>query len=505
VSYFHYDRLSAIDAGMLRMEDANTHMHIGAVALFEAGPVSTPEGRLRIDRIRSAIDAATQRTPRFRQKLAWIPLLDHPVWVDDERFNLDYHIRHTALPPPGSIRSLKRLTGRLMSQKLDRSKPMWELWVVEGVEQDRFALVIKAHHCMVDGVGGVELLSSILSPDPESRPEPPGAWIPRPAPSGARLLAEEVGRRASLPLSLAGAGWQAASAPRESLESLGRGASALRESLTSGGGTVSATPLDDENGPYRRVDWLRVDIAPALEVKKKAGATLNDVVLACAAGAFGRFLQKRGLQIEDLSFRASIPVNLREGGERAEGNRISTLFAPLPIAEPDPMRRLAQVVETMTELKRSPSKGGWGALSELSDRAFPGLMGDMLRLMSRGPRLMNVYISNVPGPRVPVYLLGARMLEIFPVAPVVHSLAVALFSYDQGVHWGFDGDWDKFPDLHEMVEATEHEWQRLHRAAQERPPEVGRARKKDGAKKKPGAKKRAKKSRPADGPVPGPV
>ena len=264
MSYFHYDRLTALDAGMLRLEDANNHMHVGAVALFEAGPLSTPEGELRIHLIRSAMESAIQHTPRFRQKLAYIPMLEHPVWLDDARFNLDYHVRHTALPRPGSIRLLKRLTGRLMSQKLDRSKPLWELWVVEGVEEDRFALVVKAHHCMVDGVAGVELLSAILSPDPEARPEPAGRWMPRPAPSGPRLLADELRHRASLPLSLVGAGWRAMAEPRESLDALRHGVSALRESLTAGRGEVSPTPLDDENGPYRRVDWLRLDIAPAL-------------------------------------------------------------------------------------------------------------------------------------------------------------------------------------------------------------------------------------------------
>lgn len=502
MSYFHYDRLTALDAGMLRMEDANNHMHVGAVALFEAGPLSTPEGELRIDLIRSAMESAIQHTPRFRQKLAYIPMLEHPVWVDDARFNLDYHVRHTALPKPGSIRLLKRLTGRLMSQKLDRSKPLWELWVVEGVEEDRFALVVKAHHCMVDGVAGVELLSAILSPDPEARSEPAGRWMPRPAPSGTRLLADELRHRASLPLSLVGAGWRAMAEPRESLDALRHGASALRESLTAGRGEVSPTPLDDENGPYRRVDWLRLDIAPALAVKKALGGTLNDVVLACAAGAFGRFLRQRGLRIEDLEFRASIPVNIRRRGEKGElGNRVSTLFAPLPIAEPDPRRRLARVIETTTELKRSPGMGGWGALGELSDRAFPGLMGSFLRLMSSRLKLINVYISNIPGPRVPVYFHGARMLEIHPVAPVVHTLAVALLSYDQGMHWGFDADWDKFPDLHEMVEATEHEWLRLHQAVLERPPEVSRPPPKRG-KRTPGSRGPAKRAAtPGDAPA----
>ncbi|MCP4036795.1 MAG: wax ester/triacylglycerol synthase family O-acyltransferase [bacterium] len=470
MEFVHFERLSGVDSAMLALEDENTHMHVGAVAIFDAAPLTGADGDFDIDRVREAIDAGTAQIPRFRQRLSRIPLFDRPIWVDDRQFNLIYHVRHTAMPHPGSIRKVKRLTGRVMSQKLDAHKPLWEVWVVEGLEDDRFALILKVHHCMVDGVGGIDLLTRILSPDPEAVAPKAARWIPRSAPSGREMLSDEIGHRLSLPLSLASAGWRALTKPRKSLAALREGASSLRDSLSFAGASASATPLDEETGPYRRVDWLQLDLSAALQARRAFGGTLNDLILACAAGALGRFLRQRGLHVEDLDFRASIPVNIRRDDERGElGNHISSLFAPLPIEEEDPVKRLERVIEITRELKTSVGDGGWGALDELSDRLFPSLMGELMKLMGTRLRPVNVYISNIPGPRVPVYLLGARMLEIYPVAPVVHVLAIALFSYDKGLYWGFNADWDRFPDLHDLIAFTEQEFELLLKAAPETP------------------------------------
>src|SRR4030095_4457004 len=205
MSYTYHDRLSSTDLAMLMLDDGNAPMQVGAVALFEAAPLQTPEGNLDFARIRAAVEGTLPATPRFRQKLIKVPYLGHPVWVDDSSFNLDYHVRHTALPAPGDIRQLKRLAGRLMSQRMDASKPLWELWVVEGVEDGRFALAVKAHHCMVDGVGGIDLLVRLMRPDPDPTIEPSRHWIPRPAPKPGRLLRDEIWLRASLPLRMLGA------------------------------------------------------------------------------------------------------------------------------------------------------------------------------------------------------------------------------------------------------------------------------------------------------------
>ncbi len=468
MGYAHYDRLSMQDWLMLALEDENTHMHVGAVAIFDAKPLTNEEGTFDIERIRETIDAATVLIPRFRQRLAQVPFFGRPVWVDDRQFNLFYHVRHTALPPPGTVRRVKRLVGRVMSQKLDTHKPLWEVWVVEGIEGGRFALILKAHHCMVDGVGGVELLTQILSPDPNDAGPDGTEWIPRDVPSDRTLLMDELGYRFSGARTLAHAGWQAATNPFDSLASLRDGGSSMFESLTSGGFGATPSPIDEATGPYRRVDWLHLDIQGALQIKRAFEGTLNDVVLASAAGAFGRFLRQRGVRIQDLDFRTSIPMNLRGKDDSSSiGNHISTLFASLPIDEEDPVKRIKKVIEITRELKESAAEreeGGW--FEEFSDRVFPNLMAAGARMVRDGAiRLVNVYISNVPGPRVPVYLQGAQLLEIYPVAPVVRMMAVALFSYDKGLYWGFNADWDLFPDLHDLVEFTELEFERLLKAS----------------------------------------
>ncbi len=474
-TYQHFDRLSGTDAVMLALDDENTHMHVGAVAFFDAGPLTNADGDFQIDRVRETIDAATVHIPRFRQKLAHIPLFDRPVWIDDRQFNLFYHVRHTALPHPGTLRKVKRLSGRVMSQKLDTHKPLWEVWVVEGLEDNRFALIIKAHHCMVDGVGGVELLTQILSPDPEATAPKMTEWIPRDVPSDLTLLRDEVGRRLTAPWSLATAGWRALTSPMESFGALRDGSSSLLETLSSIGTGSSPTPIDEATGPYRRVDWLHLDIEGALQIKRAFGGTLNDVVLASAAGAFGRFLRQRGVDTSALDFRTSIPMNVRNKSEETEiGNHITTLFASLPIDEDDPVKRIEQVIETTREIKRSAEERGVsdeeGVVGEFTDRLFPSLLAEAAKLVRDRLQLVNVYVSNVPGPRVPVYLLGSKMLEIYPVAPVVHMIAVALFTYDKGLHWGFNADWDLFPDLHALIEFTEEEFETLLKAAAAKSP-----------------------------------
>jgi len=468
MSYAHHDRLNATDRAMLMLDDVNTPMQVGAVALFEAAPLQTAEGGLDFARIRAAVEATLPATPRFRQKLMEVPYLGHPVWVDDSSFNLDYHVRHTALPGPGSIRQLKRLAGRLMSQRMDRSKPLWEFWVVEGVEDGRFALAVKAHHCMVDGVGGIDLLVRLMRPDPDRTIEPPRRWIPRPAPTPGRLLRDEIRLRASLPLRVLGGSRRALAEPRRLLSGLREGVEGLRAfAAAASQPDASATPLEAEVGPHRRVDWTRVDFEAAREVKGVLGGTVNDVVLACVAGAVGTFLAQRGLSPKDLDFRAAVPVNVRRRDQTgALGNHVSTLMTPLPVGEPDPRRRLARVIETTRELKRNSRLGGWGALTELTDHVFPSLLGHLVRAMSYR-RPVNLYVSNIPGPRVPVYLIGSRMLEIFPVAPIAlgGAISVALFSYAGGLCFGFNSDWDKFPDLHDLVLATDREFETLRKAA----------------------------------------
>ncbi len=467
MAYYHYDRLSALDAMFLEIEDPNVHMHVAAVAIFETGPLAGPEGALSFARIEGMIESALGVSPRFKQKLTRVPLTGDPVWVDDTRFNFAYHVRRTSLPSPGSMRTLKRLAGRILSQKLDRSKPLWEMWVVEGVEDDKFAIIAKAHHCMVDGISGFDLFTGMLRLDTDATVESIPEWRPRPAPNSAQLFFEEGRRRASLPLSLISSAPDLVRRPGELVDDARETLAGLRETISAGLEPTMSTPLNHEIGPYRRFDWTRTEIAAVKEVRSQLGGTLNDVVLATAAGAIGRFLRRRGLRTDDGVFRAQIPVSVRTDSERGQaGNRVVMLMADLPIDERDPCERLRRVTETTQKLKRSRQRSGVEFLERFSDRAASSIW-QLFARFATWQRAFNVVITNVPGPQRPVYLLGARMLGIHPLVPLAfnQALGIALFSYDGALFWGINSDWDAMPDVHDLVEFIDQEFEALHKAA----------------------------------------
>ncbi len=468
MAYSHYQRLTALDESFLRFEeqDPAIHMHVGAVALFDPGPLATDDGGIDIDHLRRGVEASLGESPRFRQKLARVPVAESPVWVDDERFNLHYHVRHTSLPRPGSLRQLKRLAGRILSQRLDRSKALWEFWFVEGLADGRFALIAKAHHCLVDGISGFDLLARMMRPDPDPTIEPPPRWFPRPVPPGTRLLVDEVTRRVGLPLDVAGAGLRALTAPRESLGRLWDASGALGEALTANASPVSRTPLNAEIGPYRRFDWTRFELDAVKEVKRRLGGTVNDVVLACVTGAVGRFLSRRGERLAELTIRAMVPVSVRRSDERSsEGNRVVSLVAPLPVAEPNPIQRLEQIVQTTARLKGSRQARGVEIFEEITDRIHPAIFTAVASRAAR--QAYNLVVTNVPGPQTPWWLLGAKMLEIYPMVPLFEcqGLGTALFSYDGSLCWGFSADWDALPDLHDFAGFADEEFEALRKAA----------------------------------------
>lgn len=469
MAYTHYERLTALDTSFLQYEDADpaVHMHVGAVALFEPGPLATQDGGVDIERIRRGVEASLAQSPRFRQKLATIPLLESPVWIDDPRFNLQYHVRHTALPRPGSIRQLKRLAGRIMSQRLDRSKPLWEFFFVEGLEDGRFALISKAHHCLVDGISGFDLLARIMRIDPDPSIAPHHPWMPRPAPGPRQLLADELARRAALPLRVAGAGLRAVAAPQQALGRLADASGALWEALTANLKGASPTPLNVEIGPYRRFDWTAMDLEAVKEVKNQLGGTVNDVVLCCVAGAIGRLLLERGERVSKLVFRAMVPVSVRMPSERGEeGNRVVSLMAELPIAERNPRRRLSRVVEATRRLKDSRQARGVELFEEIADQTFQSLFIGLARRAAE-QNTFNLVVTNVPGPQATAYFLGAQMKEIYPLVPLFVNMAlgIALFSYDGKLCWGFNADWDALPDLHDVVDWVAAEFEALRKVA----------------------------------------
>jgi WS/DGAT/MGAT family acyltransferase len=463
----HYNRLSALDASFLAIEDANSHMHIGSVGLYDAAPLTRPEGGLDIARIETFLEGQMYRKERFRQKLALVPRVDHPVWVDDETFNIHYHVRHTALPAPGDLRTLKRLVGRVMSQQLDRGKPLWELWFVEGVEGGRFAIISKVHHCLADGIAGTDLITSLLTTSPDDVLEPGPQWLPRPAPSQARMLVDEIARRATLPLDLARAGVRALSEPAAVLETLRETAGGLSQAATASFGSASPTPLNEPIGPHRRFDWAAIDFAKAKDIRKRLDAKVNDVVLAVVTGAVRDFLTNRGVPIEGLDFRVMVPVSVRSEAEQGQaGNRVSSLVVPLPLDEPDPVARLRRVAETTRSLKASGQSLGMQAISELME--FSGTLAERLAHAARDSHAVNLVVTNVPGPPIPIYFMGTKLLEAYPLVPLAGSqaLGIALFSYAGGLYWGFNADWDRVPDLHDFALAIGEHFARLEKAVE---------------------------------------
>jgi diacylglycerol O-acyltransferase len=465
VPYTHYDRLTALDTVFLDIESPNVHMHVGSVGIFDAGPLAV-DGGLDFERICAIVDADLRRAPRFRQKLARVPVTGHPVWVDDEHFNVLYHVRHTSLPLPGDERTLKRLVGRIMSEKLDRSKPMWELWFVEGLEGGRFACISKVHHCLIDGISGVDLLAAFMGADEDHRPQAGETrWIPRPRPGPLALLGDEIRRRTTRPLRALGGAARSLDRPRERFDSASRSVRGFLESFSNTLTPASETPFNVPIGPHRRFDWTRFDIGVLREVKKNLGGTLNDVVLACVAGAVRTYLADHDVGIEEIDFRTFVPVSTRKASERGKlGNRVSLLVAHLPVDERDPRRRLEKIVEETRKLKSSDQVKGTSALEEISDWTTTGLLSQFSRLAA-ARRSYNVVVTNVPGPQMPVFMNGARLLESYPLVPLFdnQALGIALFSYDGVLHWGFNADWDAIPDLHEFVLLIEREFETLRK------------------------------------------
>jgi WS/DGAT/MGAT family acyltransferase len=464
MSYVHYERLSALDATFLAIETPAVHMHVGAVHIFQGAPFRAADGSLDFERIHALSEPALRRSGRFRQRLESIPVFGHPVWVDDPQFNLNYHLRHTSLPQPGDARQLKRLAGRIFSQKLDRHRPLWEMWIVEGLEDGRFAVITKIHHCMIDGIASADLMAGFMQGSPhDALPTASGRWVPRPPPTGAQLFREELRRRASLPGKAISAGLSVLREPLRTLSRAEGAVEAVGEALTHALGSASATPINDPVGPYRRFDWTRMDLSAVKQVKTRLGGTVNDVVLAIVSGAMREFLGRRSVSTEGLDFRAMLPVNVRTEDQRGKlGNRVAFLMARLPLHEKDPQARLQAVIETTHELKASSTVAGGELLEEISDWTTGALFAGLSQITAL-TRSYNMVVTNIPGPQFPVYLAGTTMDEIYPLVPLFSNqgLGIAIFSYNGGLFWGFNADWDAVPDLHDLVSLVDQEFEAL--------------------------------------------
>lgn len=464
----YYERLSALDASFLGIEDVASHMHVAATLIFDARPVRAAHGGIDMERIRAYIGSRLHLIPRYRQRIAWVPLERHPVWIDDERFNLFYHVRHSALPRPGEERQLKRLCGRIMSQKLDPTKPLWEIWVVEGLADDRFALIAKAHHAMVDGVSGMDLLTVLLSPAAFSEFEAGPTWAPRAAPRPVDLVLGEAWRRAARLGTVARTLARGVREPWTAVRDAREAIAGVVEALGMSGSTASPTPLNAEIGPYRRFDWARFDLATVKRVKERLGGTINDVVLATVAGAARRFLERRGVTVGQLDFRAMVPVSVRSTAEHGTlGNRVANFIAPLPVDERDPLTRYRKVVQATRQQKDSRIIHGTELIEEFGNWTSTAVLTQLMRMAAQW-RPFNVVVTNVPGPQIPLYLLEAPLLETYPMVPLFSNqgLGFALFSYAGSLFWGLNADWDAMPDLHDVATALHDELEALRRAAE---------------------------------------
>lgn len=443
----HKDRLSSIDASFLHQEQRSSHMHVGAVLLFEGPPPSYGD-------LLAHVESRLRLVPRYRQKLA-VPRLEmgRPFWIDDPRFNLEYHVRHTALPAPGSMEQLRRLAGRVHSQRLDRSKPLWELWLVQGLEQNRFALLSKTHHALVDGVSGVDIATVLFDLSPVPNPEEPGEeWTPSPEPSQAELVAEGVKGLVRTPLRLARRAAGAATDPGRAVARAREAAEGVGEIVWAELNPAPEVPLNVPIGPHRRIAWLHSRLDDFKAVKDRLGGTVNDAVLTVVSGALARWLRTRGVRTEGLELRALVPVSIRAEHEQGQlGNRIAVMRGPLPVYAKDPVERLRIVRESMQGLKESKQALGAEVIAGLTDFAPPTLLAQASRV-NFSTRLFNLIVTNVPGPQFPLYLLGRELQELIPVAflPDNHALAIAVMSYNGKVDFGLLGDYDAMPDLDDL-------------------------------------------------------
>ena len=448
------DRLSTLDASFLFAEHRTAAMHVGAVMTFdqpESGPFDA-------DAFTGLIGHRLGLVPRYRQKVREVPArLGLPVWVDDPGFDLAFHVRRSALPAPGTEDVLLELVGRLLARQLDRSRPLWEVYLVEGLADGRFAVVTKTHHAMVDGLASVDIGAVLLDCTPEPRETAPDEWEPAPEPSGLALAASATAHVLRRPREVFDVAGRALGDVRHAASAVGRTVEGALAAGRSAAATRPVQPLNAATGEQRRYGMVRTSLADHRKVRKAHGGTVNDVVLTVVAGALRRWLITRGEPLTaDTSVRAMVPVSVRararngSAGPGAAGNSISAYLVDLPVTEEDPLRRLATVRHAMEAHKRSGHAVGAAALMGLVGLAPPIVHSLGARLASQfSSNFYNVLVTNVPGPPRPLYALGARMRDMFPVVPLAGGQAVAMgiTSYDGGMHYGLTADRDALPDV----------------------------------------------------------
>lgn len=458
-------RLSALDASFLYIEEETTPMHVGGVAVFDR-----PRDGFDYDRLVELIEQRLSLVPRYRQKVRHVPgNLARPVWVDDPEFDIAYHVRRSALPRPGSEEQLTDLVGRLMSRPLDHTRPLWEMYLIEGLGPasprgrgrsggDRIAIVTKTHQAMVDGISAIDIGQVILDVSAQPREAPEELWMPRPEPSDGQLVLDAVGEAVTRPTELVE---NLRVATGDALATVGKVAGAAGRVLTmarTAGRRAPGLPLNAEISTQRRFALARTGLEDYRKVRAAYGCDVNDVVLAVIAGALRTWLMSRGEPVGGSStVRALVPLSVRGEGDVPSsaaggslGNRVASFLVDLPVGEPSPLVRLHQVTHQMREHTDTGDAVGADTLVRIGGFAPPTLHAVGARAASGMSRhFFNLVVTNVPGPQFPLYAAGARMLEMFPMVPLAKGQAVSigLTSYDGGVYYGLNGDRDAMGDI----------------------------------------------------------
>lgn len=466
-----YQRLGHSAAELVARENSRRFGHLGSLLVFDAGPLAWSHGGVDFSAIRAAVDAAISRTPHYRRKLSWIPVEGHPVWVDDHEFRLEYHVRHTSLPRPGSLQQLRKVAARIQSQRLDRSRPLWEYWVVEGLEGDRFAIVTKTHLALIRDAGA-DALQALLTPDPEASVEDASPHRPEPVPAAAELFYEEVVRQARLPRRT----WRWV---REAVSS-DQWTRSLRDQLDQAAQVLGYTlaerhelPLRGPVGPHRTVDYLMLPLSVADDVRRVLGGTTRDVILAALAGAVGRYLSLHYVNPTTLDLRASLPVVLPAS---EAGQRVGEWTLELPAWETDPARCFARVKAARLEAEAAGTLVPAAELGPAEALEISRLPADAAEILA-SPAGTTLRVANFSLPEESLYLRGARLVACFANLPLSGQagMGVSVFRYEGSLHWGINADYDRMPDLPRFTEALRQSFRALERLASERPLSLVRA------------------------------
>ncbi len=448
------DRLSPLDVSFLYMEELTTPMHVGGVVIFEV-----PEGGFDYERLVRLIRGRINLVPRYRQRVRWVPgHLANPVWVDDENFDVTYHVRRSALPRPGTDEQLNELVARIMSRPLDRERPLWEMYLVEGLEDDRFAILTKTHHAMVDGATAIDIGQVILDTSPEPREVPVDDWRPQREPSSTELVAGAVNEIARSPKAVVDTVRTGLIDVQETVTQLGRSVVGLTSAARTMASPARSSPLNASIGGARRYATTETDLENLKRIKRAHGGTINDIVLTILAGALRMWMMTRAEPVTPRSsIRAMVPVSVRSAGD-SSGNQIAAFLCDLPIGEPDPVIRLQRVRFEMDMLKETGQMLGATALVGVASFTPPTVHSLGARVVSGlSRRVYNTVITNVPGPQFPLYAGGALMLAAYPVVPLARGQAVSigLTSYDGGVFFGLNADREAMPDVEILAQCID--------------------------------------------------